>query len=63
MVELLAIDTRVAPFVGVGDLATAEHSVILGHTANVVEPLGSGCTTVLAQTATMVQPAYVVAME
>ena len=63
MVELLDVDTGVAPFVAMGDLTAAKHSALLGHTDTVAEPLGFGCTTVSARTAAEVQPASVVAME
>ena len=63
MVELPAADTRVAPFVVVGDLGAIEHSVLLGRTRAMAEPLGSGCTVVSAQTVAEVLPVSVVATE
>ena len=54
MVDLLAADTGVAPFVVAGDLTATEHSLLLGHTVVVVEPMGFGCTVVSVETATVV---------
>ena len=63
MVEILATDTGVRPFADVGDSAATEHNALLGHTADVVEPLGSGCTAFMVQTTAVVQPVSVVSTE
>ena len=63
MVERPAVDTRVVPFVVVGDLAAFECSTLLGCTTAAMEPLESECTMLLVQTAVVVQPVSVVATE
>ena len=63
MVELLAINTGVAPFTILGDSIATEHSILLGYTVVVVEPLASRFTAVSVQTAAEVKPAFVVAIE
>ena len=49
MVELPAADTGVAPFVVVGDLAAAEHSAHLEHTAAMTEVSSFNCTMIVVQ--------------
>ena len=63
MVELLAFDTGVAPFVVAGDSTTAIHSMLFGNIVAMADPLGSECTMVSTQTAVVVQPMFVVATE
>ena len=54
MVGLLVVDTGVGWLAIVGDLATAEHNALLGHTTGVVEPSGSECTVFTMMTTVMV---------
>ena len=59
MVEILVVDTGVGPLPIVGDLATAEHSALLGHTTDVVDPSAFGCTAITVQIAIVAQAAAV----
>ena len=63
LVDLLASDTGIGPFTASRDLTTVEHNALLGHTAAVAEPSGSGCTVVTAEAADVVQTTSMVVTE